>query len=407
MSTDVAALLEGSGWLLTYGAIFLGGLALNLTPCVYPLIPITVSFFAGRGEHRKAHAVGLSLLYVLGIAMTYSAIGVAAALSGQMLGFLLQKPLVLLMFSELMVVLALSQFGLFELRAASFLVSRHREGSETLQALSMGLVAGIVAAPCIGPFVLGLLLYVGHTRDPFTGFTMFLTLALGLGFPYFILGLFTGALKSLPRSGDWMVGVKKVFGFVLLALALSFVEPLLGERLYSYGLAALALAAFGTFVVRYALRKGRVGRVVATGAALVGLLAFGVMSQTSVPAPDWVPYSASALEGAAAAGKPVVIDFYADWCLPCKEMDLVTFSQAEVLEAAGRMVMIKADVTLETMKATREAVPRFGVEGVPTVVFLDGEGREREDLRLGSFVRAPDMLARMRALESDGRGGGG
>lgn len=147
--------------------------------------------------------------------------------------------------------------------------------------------------------------------------------------------------------------------------------------------------------------------MVATGAALVGLLAFGVMSQTSVPAPDWVPYSASALEGAAAAGKPVVIDFYADWCLPCKEMDLVTFSQAEVLEAAGRMVMIKADVTLETMKATREAVPRFGVEGVPTVVFLDGEGREREDLRLGSFVRAPDMLARMRALESDGRGGGG
>ncbi|HEX9722792.1 MAG TPA: cytochrome c biogenesis protein CcdA [Vicinamibacteria bacterium] len=141
MSTDVAALLEGSGWLLTYGAIFVGGLALNLTPCVYPLIPITVSFFAGRGEHRKAHAVGLSLLYVLGIAMTYSAIGVAAALSGQMLGFLLQKPLVLLMFSELMVVLALSQFGLFELRAPSFLVSRHREGSETLQALSMGLVA--------------------------------------------------------------------------------------------------------------------------------------------------------------------------------------------------------------------------------------------------------------------------
>ncbi len=405
MSIDVATLVEGSGWLLTYGAIFLGGLALNLTPCVYPLIPITVSFFAGRGENRGAHAVGLSLLYVLGIAITYSAIGVAAALSGQMLGFLLQKPFVLLLFSGLMVTLALSQFGLFELRAPSFLVSRHRDGSETLQALSMGLVAGIVAAPCIGPFVLGLLLYVGRTRDPFIGFTMFLTLALGLGLPYFALGLFTRALKSLPRSGAWMVGVKKAFGFILLALALSFAQPLLGDRAYSYGLAALAFAAFGTFAVRPALRKGRLGRVIlATGAALVGLVGVGVMSQTPLPSPEWVPYSASALEQAAAEGKPVVIDFYADWCLPCKEMDIVTFSSAEVLEAAGRMLMIKADVTLDSMEASLEGVPRFHVEGVPTVVFLDAEGRERKDLRLGSFVRAPEMLVQMRAVETGGRG---
>ena len=404
MSIDVAALVEGSGWLLTYGAIFLGGLALNLTPCVYPLIPITVSFFAGRRENRRAHAVGLSCLYVLGIAITYSAIGVAAALSGQMLGFLLQKPFVLLLFSGLMVALALSQFGLFELRPPSFLVSRHGDGPETLQALSMGLVAGIVAAPCIGPFVLGLLLYVGRTRDPFTGFTMFLTLALGLGLPYFALGLFTRALKSLPRSGAWMVGVKKAFGFILLALALSFAQPLLGDRAYSYGLAVLAFAAFGTFAVRPALRKGRLGRVMATGAALVGLVGVGVMSQTPLPSPEWVPYSASALEQAAAEGKPVVIDFYADWCLPCKEMDLVTFSRSEVLEAAGPMVMIKADVTLDSTEASREAVPHFQVEGVPTVVFLDAEGRERKDLRLGSFVRAPEMLVRMRALETGGRG---
>jgi len=142
----------------------------------------------------------------------------------------------------------------------------------------------------------------------------------------------------------------------------------------------------------------------ATGAALVGLVGVGVMSQTPLPSPEWVPYSASALEQAAAEGKPVVIDFYADWCLPCKEMDLVTFSRSEVLEAAGPMVMIKADVTLDSTEASREAVPHFQVEGVPTVVFLDAEGRERKDLRLGSFVRAPEMLARMRALETGGRG---
>ena len=127
-------------------------------------------------------------------------------------------------------------------------------------------------------------------------------------------------------------------------------------------------------------------------------------SQTLLPSPEWLPYSARALEQAAAEGKPVIIDFYADWCLPCKEMDIVTFSRADVLEAAGRRLVIKADVTLESTEASLEGVPHFQVDGVPTVVFLDAQGRERQDLRLGSFVRAPEMLVRMNALESGRRG---
>ena len=399
MEPDIAAFLERNGWLLTYGAIFLGGMALNLTPCVYPLVPITVGYFAGQGQARRAHVVALSLLYVLGIAVTYSVIGVAAAFSGKMLGFLLQKPSVLLLFSGLMVALALSQFGLFDLRVPSFLLSRRRNQPEGLQALTMGLAAGIVAAPCIGPFVLGLLLYVGRTRDPLSGFTMFLTLALGLGVPYFALGLFTGALKSLPRSGTWLVGVKKAFGFVLLALALSFAKPVVGATAYGYGMAVLVTAAVGTLLLDRAL-PGVLRRVAALGVAVVGLVALGVLPETVGSAPDWVPYSAGALARAKAEGKPVLIDFYADWCLPCKELDVVTFSRPEVREATRGLLMVKADVTLDSSEASRDGLGRFEVEGVPTIVFLDAEGRERRDLRLGSFVRPTEMLVRIRALEA-------
>lgn len=406
MGADIAGLMERGGWLLTYGAIFLGGLALNLTPCVYPLVPITVGYFSGQGQVRRAHAAGLSLLYVLGIAITYSLIGVAAALSGEMLGFLLQKPLVLLLFSGLMVALAFGQFGLFDLRPPSLLESGRRSLPRGLQALAMGLAAGIVAAPCIGPFVLGLLLYVGRTQDPLTGFAMFLTLALGLGLPYFVLGLFTGVLRSLPRSGPWLVRVKKAFGFVLLMMALSFAKPLLGETAYGFGMALVVLAALGTLLWATG-RGGVLRRVAAMGVAVVALVSLGVLPVRVGSAPDWVPYSASALEKARNEGKPVVIDFWADWCLPCKEMDAFTFSRPEVREAARRIVMIKADVTLDSTEASRHGLERFEVEGVPTVVFLDGQGRERRDLRVTAFVRSGEMLDRMTALVAGGASPGG
>lgn len=398
MGTDIAALLERSGWLLTYGAIFVGGLALNLTPCVYPLIPITVGYFTGQRQTGRVQVAALSLVYLLGIAITYSAVGVAAALSGRMLGFLLQKPSVLLLFSGLMLALAAAQFGLFDLQTPSFVFSRRQGLPKGLQALSMGLAAGIVAAPCIGPFVLGLLLYVGRTRDPLTGFTMFLTLALGLGLPYFVLGLFTDALRSLPRSGAWMVGVKKAFGFVLLGLALSFAKPLLGGRIYGYGMAVLAVAAVGALLLDRTLR-GFARRATAMGVAVAGLVALGLLPETAGSAPDWTPYSAVALERAKADGKPVLIDFYADWCLPCKELDAMTFSRPEVREAARDVLMVKADVTLDSSEASRDGLERFAVEGVPTIVFLDSQGRERGDLRVASFVRPPQMLERIRALQ--------
>lgn len=404
MEQDIAGLLARQGMLLTYGAIFLGGLALNLTPCVYPLIPITVGYFTGQGESRRARVMVLSLLYVLGIAVTYSAIGVGAAFSGKMLGSLLQKAWVLGLFSGLMIALALSQFGLYELRVPSFLLPKRRGYSEPVQALMMGLTVGIVAAPCIGPFVLGLLLYVGQTRDPLTGFSMFLTLSLGLGLPYFLLGLFSGSLKSLPRSGSWLVWIKKIFGFILLGMAVYFAKPLIGEKAYDYGLALLGVAAAIALILDRSLRGSLRMRLVQT-VPVVGFLAFSiwVLPGRAEPGVNWVTYGPDVFEQAKAEARPVLVDFYADWCLPCKELDKRTFSDPTVRKASEGIIMVKADVTLETSPANVDAQDRFEVEGVPTILFLDASGLEREDLRSVSFVPPGKMVEMLNKLKSGER----
>ncbi|MBI4827856.1 MAG: hypothetical protein HY804_03465 [Nitrospinae bacterium] len=268
----IAAYLQSGGLLLALAAVFAGGLALNLTPCVYPLIPITVSYFAGQAAGGRAALLWRALLYLLGMAAMYSALGVAAALTGSLFGALLAHWAVILALAGLMVALALSMFGLYEIRIPAALAQaggENRAGS--LGALVMGLTAGIIAAPCVGPFVIGLLTFVGEKGDPALGFLLFFTLALGLGLPFVALALFSGAVNFLPRSGVWMVWVRQVFGFILLGMALYFAQPLIPEKMF------LPLA--GVFGVAAGLWLGWLSKVRAPGRAfgavrvMVGVLA--------------------------------------------------------------------------------------------------------------------------------------
>ena len=388
---------------VTLGLVFLAGLALNTTPCVYPIIPITIGFFSNQTEGRLSRTFLMASAYVLGMAVTYSALGVAASLTQGIFGAALQHPLVLLGLAGLMVAMALSMFGLYEFRLpVSFnrLVPQSSQGN--LGALMMGLTMGIVAAPCIGPFVIGLLVHVSNKGEPAYGFFMFFVLALGLGLPYLVLGTFSGALKNLPRSGQWMETVRRFFGLVLLGMALYFLNPLMGH----YGawalVAFLAVSAAYLILVEARRAASRVfaGLLVCLGAGL-GLAAVLLAPGEPKEGIVWATYSEEALAQARRQGKSVMIDAYADWCLPCKELDTFTFTDPAVRSAAGELVRLKLDLTLiESGSEAERARGRFGILGVPTILFLDSSGRERTDLRLEGFEPPEPFLTRIQRIEA-------
>ncbi len=391
------------GLLVTLGLVFLAGLALNTTPCVYPIIPITIGFFANQAEGRLSRTSLMAASYVLGMAITYSALGVAASMTQGIFGAALQHPLVLLGLAGLMVAMALSMFGFYEFRLpVSFnrLVPQGSQGS--LGALVMGLTMGIVAAPCIGPFVIGLLVHVSNKGQPVYGFFMFFVLALGLGLPYLFLGTFSGALKKLPRSGEWMVTVRRLFGLVLLGMALYFLNPLLGRNT-AWALAALSAASAAYLILVEARRASSPAFTWLLGGLGAGLGLATVLILPGEPKVgiSWEAYSEEALVQARQAGRTVMIDVYADWCLPCKELDEFTFTDPAVRSAAERLVTLKLDLTrIASGSEAERARERFDILGVPTILFVDSTGRERTELRLEGFEQPDRFLARIKQIEA-------
>ena len=399
-----AAKLAGAGLLVQLAVVFLAGLALNLTPCVYPLIPITVGFFAAQREGSRGHTWLLAVTYVLGMSVTYSALGVAAALSGRLFGAALQSPWVVGLIVLVMLALAASMFGLWELRVPAWAtrVSGGRTG--VAGSLVMGLVVGLVAAPCIGPFVLGLLTYVGQRQDAWLGFVLFFTLSLGLGLPYLLLGGFTTALDRLPNSGAWMTGVRQLFGVLLVALAGYFARPLLGHPAGDLVFAGLLLA--GGLYLLVVARPGhdqpwvdRFMRLASACVLVAGIIFLPSKGSTGAPALAWRPYDDAAVSKSIASGGAVVLDFYATWCIPCKELDERTFTDPDVAGRLARFDRYKVDLTASDPQ-TDALRQRFGVAGVPTIVFFRG-GHEVSSARLTGFEPAPAFLQRLSTVESD------
>jgi thiol:disulfide interchange protein DsbD len=385
----LATAFATSGLPLTLAILFVLGMALNLTPCVLPMVPITMSFFAMQSDGRRSRRFTLSLLYVLGLVVTYSALGVFAALSGAMFGSWLQQPAVLIGLALLMLVLASSMFGAFDIGVPQFIATRAAGRAGLAGAMTMGLFVGIVAAPCVGPVVVSLIALVASIGKPLIGLAMFATLAFGLGFPYLVM------LNIMPRPGEWMVHIKKAMGFILVAMAFYFLRPLIGEAGFQYGVAASLLVGAAFLLIVSARGSQARGLRIASGIVLlVSGVAFAMpRGEASKSLVTWEKYDAARLAG---AGQPVVIDFFADWCLPCKELDSRTFSDPAVAEELKRFRRVKADLTLPDDPKTEALTRQYAIVGVPTIVFIGSNGEEIRALRLTGFEPPGKFLERAR-----------
>ncbi len=397
--STIAHIFDNHGWLLGFIAVFLGGLALNLTPCVYPLIGVTIAYFGNQGgSHRRV--MYLAIVFVLGIALMFSSVGVAVAMSGGLFGAAMRNPFVLVALSMVLLTLAASSFGLFVLQPPQWMLQRAGAAHPGYAgALLMGLGMGVVAAPCIGPIVLGLLLMVERSGSALFGFALFFTLALGLGVPYIGLAMAAGHIRRLPRSGEWLAWVEHLFGFVLVGLALYFLDPVVPNNLMTRILPYYAAGA-GIYL-GFVSREGRSWRPFlvlrsALGVVAVAALAFMLYPRQAPEKLRFEPFTSELLASAAEARKPVLIDFSADWCIPCREMEHSTFVDPSVVSEASRFVRMKANLTAQDQK-TEELTSKFEIQGVPTTMLIDSAGKVAQ--RKVGYIGPQEMLADLRQVD--------
>lgn len=422
-----ARLLAGGNWMLMLGAFFLAGLALSLTPCVLPMIPILSSIIAGQGQHiSTARAFTLSLVYVLTVAFTYTLAGVAAGLFGANLQAAFQNPWIIGSFSAVFVLLAFSMFGFYDLQLPSALQSRlsnvsHRQKGGTLTGVAvMGLLSALIVGPCMAAPLAGALMYIGQSGDPVLGGVALFTLSMGMGMPLLLVGASAG--KLLPRAGAWMEGVKAGFGVVLLLMAVWMLDRLLPTAITMLlvSLVLLVSAVYLGALERlpdhakgwHRFWKGVGVILLVYGAALmVGVLSGGksllyplqgvvggVVAQEGAQAKlpfETVTREAELdrlLDQARRQGQPVMLDFYADWCISCIELDYVTFSDTGVQRSLEAFKLIKLDVTANDEDA-KSLYRRFSIIGPPALIFYDASGQVRPELTLIGVIDPDDFVA--------------
>lgn len=411
---QLAAALGNQGFWLSVAAFFALGLGLAFTPCVFPMYPILTGIIAGAGHRLSTRrAFLLSFVYVQGMAVTYTLLGLVVASAGLKFQAALQHPYVLIGLSVMFVLLALSMFGLYTLQLPSSLqtrlsgLSNRQQGGSVLGVGIMGMISGLVCSPCTTAPLSGALIYVAQSGDLWLGGAALYALSLGMGLPLLLLG--TSGGKLLPKAGAWMDVIKQLFGFALLAVPI-----LLLSRLWSDQVATLAWLGWGLLLCGYLYHHNQhqqhsVGRslrgfvllLAMISAVVVGkdllLPSPGASAAAQAEAPAFIRIKTLddlKTQLAAAHGKPVLLDLYADWCVACKEFEHKTFSDPAVRERFGQMVLLQADVTAND-DADVELLNGLNVLGLPTLIFFDRAGNEVSGQRVTGFMGPAEFLGQL------------
>src|SRR3989339_986375 len=422
-STGIQKTIESRGIFVSLIIIFLAGVGLSFTPCVYPMIPITVAVIGGQaaGDQTMARsplkAFFLSLIYVLGISIVYSAMGVAAASTGSLFGTALQSPWVIGFVVAVFVGLALSMFGVYYLQVPSFISDRLGTGTRKgfIGVFVMGLISGIVASPCIGPALASLLVYIASTGNKFLGFWMLFVFAWGIGVLLIVLGTFSGAIKALPKSGGWMETVERIFGLLLIGAALYYLSFIISERAF--------IIILGLFLIVTAVFSGGFDRLTYESTAFqrvrksFGIIAFifgtyflvghliikgfilppfsattPAQSVTTQEKINWMVSEEEGLRQARMEGKPAMIDFWASWCAACMEFEKITYANPEVMKELKKFVNIKIDCTNTNDPKIKQLWEKYGIVGLPTIAFINKDGTVVSDKTITGFVNAQEFL---------------
>jgi thioredoxin:protein disulfide reductase len=341
--------------------LFFFGLLTSLTPCIYPLIPITLAILGTHEKRSQFQSFLISLSYVLGIGLTYALLGVVAAQTGQLFGSLISHPIVIIFMSLIFFLMGLSLLGLFEMRAPLFLQNKMNNlsgGKGYPSAFISGLFAGVIASPCVGPVLVGVLAYIAKTQNSLLGFILLFTFAMGFGVLFILLGTFSQLANRIPRSGAWMNSIKTILALCLFSLSFYYAWPLIKNQLP---------------------QKQH------------------LQVESEI---NWQPYSQPWIAKAKQEKRPIIIDFYADWCAACLELDEITFTKKSVIERSQNFIMLKVDATSPTDEI-QALTSEYKVYGLPTILFIDSTGTVREDLTLTGFEEEADFIKRMDAITPD------
>ena len=432
-SAEAAKLLRSGNFWLIVATFFGGGILLGFTPCILPMVPILSGIIVGQGHKaQRGTAVTLTLAYTLGMAITYAGAGVAAGLSGGMLSAALQNPWVLGTFAAVFIILSLSMFGFYDLQLPSALQSKLSDASNRLRGgtlggvFAMGILSALIVGPCVAAPLAGALLYISQTRDAALGGSALFAMSMGMGVPLLAVGI--SAEMLLPKVGAWMNTVKRLFGVMLLGLAVWIVSPvipsvvhmllwsalLVVSAIYLHAIDPLPNNASGfrklwkgvgvlALLLGVALLIGALsgGRDILQPLAGMRTAAVPVGEATAPTNFQRVRSLAELQQRVASAGKPVMLDFYADWCVSCKEMERFTFSDPRVQQRMQRMLLLQADVTANTAEDA-ELLKRFGLFGPPGILFFGAQGQEHSDLRVIGFQSADEFLSVLQAVGGEG-----